>query len=794
VTHNKRLIWVGFAVAALVLAGCTPQVSRSRSSDASSSADIAGADDGGAGDTGAAATGDDTGSTAGLDGTTGDTGGETSAGDAGTGDTGDTTDAGDTGGGTTGDDGAPAPCASDEECNNDNPCTTDLCGVGGECKHIAVAGACDDGHPCTLEDTCIETICIGTAKDCGDDNDCTDDTCDPTGTCQHVGTDSPCDDGNACTDNDQCSNTLCLPGPLIQCDDGSPCTIDACNLALGECEFQHIGDGAFCDDGDLCTVGDECIGLECTSGLVPDCNDGNPCTDDGCDPQSGFCSSLNNNSPCDDGDVCTSEDACANGQCTGGTGDGCDDNNPCTDDFCDPILGTCSYLNGVGACDDGDECTTGDFCSFGVCNSGPGPSCDDANGCTTDACSPVTGLCEYTPKSGACEDGDFCTLFDTCQEAACVGGTNKSCDDADPCTVDMCSPVTGICSSTAGNQGALCDDFDFCTLEDACSAGQCLGVLKDCDDGDPCTTGEACAPFTGQCLAGGPIDCDDGNACTADDCTADLGCEHFAEGDGLECVAPSACEQGQCEAGQCVVVNGLDCDDGNPCTIDTCDPINGCAYQNEDCGSTTIDCLTGACDPVDGCIFDTDDASCDDSIACSVDACEPGLGCTHTYPEGCCAEQPLVQDFELAPPGWSLGGGPTVKWQQVSDLKSVAGLGSLYYGNPVALNYDSGSINSGTATSPSFVVPNSPSPKLRFWIWMHLESSASYDNILVKVNGSQVWSKLGLAMQQWHQVTVELTGWSGQAATLAFEFSSVDSVLNTLGGIYIDDIQVLGCD
>ena len=30
----------------------------------------------------------------------------------------------------------PKTCASDEDCDDQSPCTTDVCGVGGECKQL----------------------------------------------------------------------------------------------------------------------------------------------------------------------------------------------------------------------------------------------------------------------------------------------------------------------------------------------------------------------------------------------------------------------------------------------------------------------------------------------------------------------------------------------------------------------------------------------------------------------------------------------------------------------------------
>jgi len=42
-----------------------------------------------------------------------------------------------------------------------------------------------------------------------------------------------CNDGNACTGTDSCSAGTCSPGPVLGCDDGDECTADSCNANSG---------------------------------------------------------------------------------------------------------------------------------------------------------------------------------------------------------------------------------------------------------------------------------------------------------------------------------------------------------------------------------------------------------------------------------------------------------------------------------------------------------------------------------------------------------------------------------
>jgi len=106
----------------------------------------------------------------------------------------------------------------------------------------------------------------------------------------------------------------------------------------------------------------------CNQSTPLDCNDNNPCTDDSCNPATG-CEHVNNTAACNDGNACTDNDTCGGGVCAG-TGIVCNDGNVCTDDTCIPASG-CVYANNTSACDDGNACTTGDVCGGGVCTGTP---------------------------------------------------------------------------------------------------------------------------------------------------------------------------------------------------------------------------------------------------------------------------------------------------------------------------------------------------------------------------------------------------------------------------------------
>jgi hypothetical protein len=84
----------------------------------------------------------------------------------------------------------------------------------------------------------------------------------------------------------------------------------------------------------------------------------------------------------------------------------CDDGNPCTVDGCDPT-GSCTHAAAPDgtACDDGNPCTTEDTCSAGVCVGTPLVCGADTPCDQVAACDPGTGQCASTTPFSACVPG-----------------------------------------------------------------------------------------------------------------------------------------------------------------------------------------------------------------------------------------------------------------------------------------------------------------------------------------------------------------------------------------------------
>ncbi len=112
---------------------------------------------------------------------------------------------------------------------------------------------CDDGNACTVTELCIKGVCnAGAARNCNDQNPCTNDVCAKDFGCKNTDNTSPCSDGDNCTKNDACKGGKCVADP-VHCADGKECTDDSCNKTTG-CVFSQANTGDACSKG-ICQLG-----------------------------------------------------------------------------------------------------------------------------------------------------------------------------------------------------------------------------------------------------------------------------------------------------------------------------------------------------------------------------------------------------------------------------------------------------------------------------------------------------------------------------------------------------------
>ncbi|MEM9918471.1 MAG: hypothetical protein AAF990_10270 [Bacteroidota bacterium] len=194
---------------------------------------------------------------------------------------------------------------------------------------------------------------------------------------------------------------------------------------------------------------------------------------------------------CDDGDDCTpNEQINCNCECEGiiddSDGDGiCDEDDPCQggndnhDADNDGIPNACDTTpcgsGGITPCDDGDDCTYGDYI---------GPNPDNPNECICLSGTPDID----TDGDGVCDSQDQCHGYDDAIDAD-VDGIPDSCD---------------VCINTQypGTVGMPCEDGLDCTIldeitflydEDGNQIGcDCIGIEVDSDDDGVCDALDQC--------------------------------------------------------------------------------------------------------------------------------------------------------------------------------------------------------------------------------------------------------------------------------------------------------------
>ena len=475
-------------------------------------------------------------------------------------------------------------------CGDGDVCTDDVCSDEGQCEYLESEAACNDGNPCTEGDVCTAGVCTGTLLEpeklagldcvCGNDADCdaveNGDVCDGTLVCAKA---MPEDAVGVCVVD---------PATVSLCDDDESCTDDSCDPVAG-CQYTP-NDAANCSDGDACNGEESCQGGQCVAGVLPDCDDGDKCTEDGCAEESG-CTHLPTLVPCDDGLPCTTDacvdDICANvflpfycvigNECVPSGAE--DPGNACLK--CAPALSTATWT-WIG---DGMPCGAGKVCYDGAC-------CDHAANCAgkdcgDDGCGSLCGTCQqgWSCKAGICEK-DACVpqcVGKVCGPDGCDGSCGQ-CLGQEICTAEgQCLCVPACAGKDCGDDGCgdscgTCQPGWSCQA-DICEKDACVPLCggKECGD-DGC--GGECGPCEGDftcqdavcvawlCTPGQPI-CD-GEVATL--CATDgLG----PEPGGILCPdLGMKCEEGECVSSPCgngELDEGESCDDGNDLTCDGCE-------------------------------------------------------------------------------------------------------------------------------------------------------------------------------------------------------------------------------
>lgn len=438
----------------------------------------------------------------------------------------------------------PAGCKDDGDCDDENPCTDDVCNME-VCEHTNNTVSCDDGDMCTTGDACSGGSCSGNPVTCPMGQSCNSST----GMCElqpvtlmfqeglggYANTvDTFLEQAAPTIDNSAAASLTVDLSPLRQIllrFDGvfgngvnqipigstiqsATLTINVTNESVSAGALLHRmlqswnetdnwntfgGNGIQANDVEAVSTAD----VSSASGVTLHSIDVTPSLVAWSAGAANFGWALlppaiDNSWVFDSSEGATPPKLSVTflpvSQCA--TPQDCDDLNPCTDDSCN--MGVCVNTNNSDACDDGDVCTDNDTCSGGSCAGSPiagcctsTGECDDSNPCTDDDC--VNNVCEYTNNSDDCDDGDPCTDQDACSAGTCAGtpiaeccDDDGDCDDKNPCTDDECS---------TGNAAAL----SFDGTDDYVTMGPAPGLntttftvecwLKKTGAGTPNTTG-----------------------------------------------------------------------------------------------------------------------------------------------------------------------------------------------------------------------------------------------------------------------------------------------------------------
>ncbi len=401
-------------------------------------------------------------------------------------------------------------CYADGEADPANPCHVCDPAQAPQAWTGLDGMECDDGRFCTVGDTCVGGVCMGEARDCSDGLSCNGaETCDASADACVEGP-SPCAPTEFCdVVADECQERCpgCRVEGICygdgQVNPASPCLV--CDAAVSRTAWSDH-DGAACDDGLFCTTGDVCQGGTC-DGTPLSCDDGVACNGtESCDEDADAC--IEGVSTCSGTEICDVLSDTCRGWCPGCVvggvcwGDGqVNPANPCQ--ICDVQAAVFAWSDHDGSpCDDGLFCTTGDVCQGGTCDGTP-LSCDDGVACNgTESCDENADTC--VPGTTPCGADELCDVPSDRCVTRCTGCVIAgSCygqgqvNPANPCQI--CEPARSD-TAWSDHDGATCDDGQFCTVDDTCAGGACTGTARDCSDGVECNGVETCDESADACV------------------------------------------------------------------------------------------------------------------------------------------------------------------------------------------------------------------------------------------------------------------------------------------------------
>ena len=212
-----------------------------------------------------------------------------------------------------------------------------------------------------------------------------------------------------------------------------------------------------------------------------------------------------------------------------------------------------------------------------------------------------------------------------------------------------------------------------------------------------------------------------------------------------------------------------DCEGDDPCLVYTC--------------------VLGACE--------SEALQCDDGDPCTADSCETGVGCVGILEssETCCFgtaiyQQDLEQNIDgMFIDNFAPGGDPPMNWN-LSTHRARSGERSLYFGDPDQLNYDNGDLVGGSVAFSGLALPVDARSRFIFHLWAEVEAGYAWDIVTVRVDSDNastpVWTKNynNFVMSAWQRIDVDLGAFAGQTVKVIVSFNTVEHTFNSTEGIY----------
>jgi hypothetical protein len=442
----------------------------------------------------------------------------------------------------------------------------------------------------------------------------------------------------------------------------------------------------------------------------------------------------------------------------------------------------------VGPC--GQDCTAivVQDCFQSVCNEGmhPGP----------------VGSCTVIPAEAAtsCDDGQFCTVNDSCDGAGvCLGGPPNTCGIVpDGCELVTCDEASQACGVAPVMNGGACTPASLCEVGGTCTNGLCIGVAKDCFFApipNECYE-SVCNPANGACEPQtGPV----GVACTDPNelCTVGKTCDGAGVcvgGGPLDC---SALTQG-CFNGACDTMSGQ-------CISEPVPQGGSCLSAADDCNNGTCD-MAGICQPVptnEGGVCE-DGNSCTGGETCTTGVCAGGAPLPQTVY--------FSEDFANNNAGWTMD----IDWEIGS---ATAGGTAGSCGNMDPANDNTSTADNGIAganiggdisgagfsvhppyyiTSPIINTAAVSGPMwVSFYRWLNSDYTP-YMNNYVEVFDGATWQPLfasgpppNIEDATWNQQMFDIAPYKNNNMRVRFGFEIGSSGVYTCSGWNLDDVEVV---